>query len=460
MSKLREEVNIPKVNVKQETELFVFAADSISGLLDQIKSAQKSAFGISNGELPDLAAKFAKNIDEKNDVRIAIISGSVDDLLSQLNAVEEKLNFDETELIEEARSGFFAGNSVKKSRVGFLFPGQGSQQLNMARILVERFDWAREMVESSSGNLKAAGINNLPEKIFRNLDEVSDIKQTKEWLAELTKTENAQPAICLASMLWFEYFERLGIKPEVVGGHSLGELSAFCAGGAFDVENLMKLVAVRASAMSNVKKSGAMCALMCDKKRADELLENIDSYVVIANINSPRQTIISGDISAVDEAVKLASDQKIRARKLPVSNAFHSEFVKEAAEILRQNEIFENFDCKQISAGKFPTIISSINGKSIDGNVDLREHFSSQVISQVDFISTVKTISENCDFMVEVGPGRVLSGLVSGISKSEVCIPVESTATVMRDLNSVVASYFVRGGKLNWSAFYENRLIR
>ena len=445
---------------KQETELFVFASDSVSGLLEQIRIAKKDVFGICNGELIDFAAKISRNIDEKNQVRIAIISGTINDFLTQLNDVEKKLNFEETDLIEDSRTGFFAGNSADKARVGFLFPGQGSQQINMSKVLVERFEWAREFVATTSKILSSSGINDLPEKIFKNLDNVYDRNQSKNWLAELTKTENAQPAICLASMLWFKYFEHLGIKAEVVGGHSLGELSAFCAGGAFDTENLIKLVALRAKAMSNVQKEGAMCALMCNKKTADELLENIDGYVVVANINSPKQTIISGDVLAVDAAIKLAKNKKIRGRKLPVSNAFHSEFVKEAADLLSENNLFETIADNQKKDATFPKIISSVNGKPVDKNLELRKHFSSQVISKVDFISTTKTIAENCDFMIEVGPGRILSGLVSGISKDFACIPVEPTATTTKTVNSVVASYFVRGGKVNWSAFYKNRLVR
>jgi len=452
-------MSIFKEETNQDTELFIFSAETVPALIEQIREAWKSVLNSDAEIFVALSAKLAEEINDVHKVRAAVIAGSVEDLVNQLEEAAAKLEekLDSGDLIEEHRAGLFAGNSVNKSRVGFLFPGQGSQQLNMTRTLVERHDWAREIVEKSAGWLEDAGIFDLPGKVYRNSNAAADNDEIKKWQAELTKTENAQPAICLSAMLWLNYLERLGINSEVVGGHSLGELSAFFAGGAFDAETLMRLVAARAKAMANVKKEGAMCALMCDEKRANELIESIDGYVVVANINSPRQTIISGDISAIDEAVKLAAEEKVRGKKLPVSNAFHSEFVKEAADKLLEIDIFENCVPKN-TGSRLPKIISSVNGKEVPHDLDLRLHFSTQVISRVDFISMLKTISDNCDFMIEVGPGRVLTGLVGNISKSVVCLPIESSPSIARDLNTVLASYFVRGGKVNWSELFSNRL--
>ncbi len=439
---------------KQNNELLVFSSDSVSGLIAKLIETKEKALNPENKILAEIARELSTSVDENHQIRVAIIADSTSDLIEQLGSYEEKLNadFEKSSLIEDARAGFFAGNSVSKSQLGFLFPGQGSQQLNMARRLIERYDWAKEIFFNSIGYLKNSGIENLADKVYKTFDENIESDLLKQWQSEITKTEIAQPAICLASVLWFEYLLRLGLKPEVVGGHSLGELSAFYAGDFLDLKTLMQFVALRAKAMASVKKEGAMCALMCDESRATELLKNIDGYLVIANINSPRQTIISGDISAVDEAVKLASAEKVRAKKLPVSNAFHSEFVKEAADCIRKNADFEN-----ITKTSDFEVVSSVDGKIVEKAVDLKNHFSEQVISQVDFISMAKTFFEKCDLMVEVGTGRILTGLIGSISKSETCLPIESKPDIAKDLNIVVASFFVRGGNPNWLLFYENR---
>ena len=122
----------------------------------------------------------------------------------------------------------------------------------------------------------------------------------------LARTEIAQPAICLASLLHARYLAHLGLQPQVVGGHSLGELTAFHLAGAFDEETLIKLAALRGRAMAARRKrslAGAMASLACSRTEAETLIRGIPGYVVVANINSPRQTVVSGEEEAVREVM-------------------------------------------------------------------------------------------------------------------------------------------------------------
>ncbi|MBW2686413.1 MAG: acyltransferase domain-containing protein [Deltaproteobacteria bacterium] len=175
--------------------------------------------------------------------------------------------------------------------------------------------------------------------IFRETDPDLTGELQKEWMRALTQTEVAQPAICLASLLWLQFLERLGVKPFAVAGHSLGELTAFRAAGALDEKAVLQLAALRGKLMGEVPVEGSMASLVCDPDEVRGLLERIDGYVVIANINSATQTVVSGDSAAVTATVELATKNGIRARELPVSAAFHSTHFNDTVAALRETPV-------------------------------------------------------------------------------------------------------------------------
>jgi malonyl CoA-acyl carrier protein transacylase len=228
------------------------------------------------------------------------------------------------------------------------------------------------------------------------------------WNRELAETSVAQPAICFASMLWYERLYRLGITPIAVGGHSLGELTAFYAAKAFDSETLIKLAATRGKAMSATQEViGSMASLSCEKAAAELIVRNCKKgYVVIANINSPIQTVISGQDSAIEEALALALEKGISGKKLNVSNAFHSELISSATQVLKNS----SFIPEHYESHSGIRVVSGVPEKSVSSSkLSLREHFSEQVTSPVDFISLIETLTTLSDIIVEVGPGRVLT---------------------------------------------------
>jgi len=326
----------------------------------------------------------------------------------------------------------------------------------MARTLVQRYGWARELVNQADRWLQEIGIEPISPFIYRLLERAENQTQIQEWLTLLASTKVAQPALCLVSLIWLRYLKNLGIEPVAVGGHSLGELIAFYSAGAFDEKALICLAAMRGKAMSTASENaGIMASLACSQTIATRILEQVKGYVIVANINSPSQTVISGDRLGVEEAVKLAQQQNIQTHLLPVSNAFHSEKVKSAAEYLEKNApIPEQLSPLSVS------LFSSTNGEEIKPGINLKQHFAHQVTSQVDFISMIENMTAKCDLMVEVGSGKVLSGLVSTIPDSCKCFPLESKPGNDFDLNNFLAYYFVNGGEIKWEALYENRLVR
>ena len=444
----------------QDTELFVLSAKSITGLIENVEILREMAQGISMSEMVDLAVKLTQDIDSSQPIRAALIAETPMALLENLQQLEQMLEDmppASGEIRVSPQEDIWIGNNLQGCRVAFLFPGQGSQKLNMARNLVERHSWAREFLEQADNWLQEIGFEPISQYIYRPLERAADQEQIQEWSKQLTRADIASPAICFVSLLWQKYLQRLGIQPVAVGGHSLGELTAFCASGGYDEKTLICLAAMRGKAMSACGDNGSMASLACDRQTAEKLLAIVSGYVVIANINSPTQTVISGDSESVAEIVQRAQSQDIQTRQLPVANAFHSQMMSPAATFLReQAQIPEQLTATSIS------LFSSINGQRLAKGLQLKQHFANQITSQVDFVSLVRTIESECDLMVEVGPGKVLAGLVKSTTNSQypVCLPLESKPGRDRDFNTLLGSFFVRGGEINWQVVYENRLWR
>ncbi len=444
----------------QETELFVLTAGSLDDLRRRAEELREVAVWMSVAELTDLAAQVARDADPAAPLRAALVAGLPTELVERLEQLVAMLGENpppEGEVVVAPRRDVAIGNRVREARVGFLFPGQGSQQLEMARVLVDRFAWARELLEQADAWLREAGSEPVSELIYRPLDRAQGRAQVEEWAEALAQTEVAQPAICLASLLWLRYLERLGLKPAVVAGHSLGELTAFHAAGAFDERTLIALAALRGRAMAAAgDEAGTMASLACSREQAEELAGRANGYVVVANINSPTQVVVSGERAAVEEVTQLAEAEEIQFRLLPVSNAFHSKLVAAAAERLR-----EEAPVPETLGETAVPVYSGVDAQPVPAGADLRAHFGNQVVAQVDFISLVERLAQDCDLFVEVGPGRVLSGLVNAITGgAPSCLPVASEPGADRDLNMALASLFARGAELAWDELYAGRLVR
>jgi enediyne polyketide synthase len=445
----------------QESELLVMGAGSKAAMLENMADLIKTADGISVAELADLAADLSRRLPPDAILRAAIVAGSPDDLTARLAQLETFLRRDETD--DAAGSAvalgpdIWLGMGVDNPRIGFLFPGQGSQQLNMARMLVQRFSWARSLVERADQiTLDLTGLP-VSRLIFRDTDRAPGPEARDRWFSALSRTENAQPAICLASMLWLAFFTRLGIRPEAVGGHSLGELTACFAAGGFDVDTFLKFSARRGLAMSGqTGVPGAMVGLRCDESTALALIPQVNGYLTVASLNSPRQTVLSGGAEAAQAMVRIARENGISAHMLPVSGAFHSRLCADAARQVADMALLS----KPMEAAAC-RIFSSIDGDIIEPGQPLNEHFSRQIQSRVDFIRMARNMAAGSDLIVELGPGRVLTGLTGDVlgETGPACLPVEGTAGGTSDLNRAIGAVFARGVPIHWEVLFESRLI-
>lgn len=282
------------------------------------------------------------------------------------------------------------------SITAFLFPGQGSQFVGMGKDHYDQNPEFRNLVNSADEILGFS----LSSVMFEGPEEL------------LRQTENTQPAIFLHSVA---LFQTLGLKPDAVAGHSLGEFSALVACGAVAFEDALKIVRQRGLLMqqAGTQNPGTMAAVI---GMEDAMVEDIcakatsevGKAVVPANYNCPGQLVVSGYESAIDRAIELLLENGCKmAKKLPVSGAFHSPLMQPAFDGLR-----ENLETLKISVPVCP-IYSNFTAESTTDPEVIRQNLLNQLMSPVKWTQTLLAMSSvGINNFTEVGPGKVLQGLV------------------------------------------------
>lgn len=290
------------------------------------------------------------------------------------------------------------------NKYAFVFAGQGSQYFGMGKDFYDQYDYVKSMYNEAT---KILGFN------------LEDICFKENEL--LIQTKYLQPSILVTSCAIYEVIKReLNIKPSVVAGFSLGEYSALYASGVFDFKEIVNLVKHRALYMEEDAKDGAMSAIVgLDLNLLEKIVSGVEG-VFIANYNSPVQYVISGTKLAVKKASELAKKQGAkRVIPLNVSGAFHTQFMSFASlkmyELItsvkykKPNiDLITNYDANKLEVEKLPLIMKK------------------QIKSPVLWIDTIKKIINEykVDKFIEIGPGRVLSGLIRKIDQNQTVINI------------------------------------
>jgi len=257
-------------------------------------------------------------------------------------------------------------------------------------------------------------------------------------LEELKQTENTQPAILTVSVAAYRALEKRGVKPDFVAGHSLGEYSALVAAGGLDFSAAVKLVRARGRYMQEAVPAGegAMAAILgLPPAEVLEICKKAADHEVVspANLNSPEQTVISGNAAAVKRAVEIASQSGAkRAVILPVSAPFHCALMAPAQKRLEHDLRAANF-----TALKIP-LITNVDAEAIATGDEAREALIRQVTSPVRWLDSVhEMIESGVTIFVEVGPGKVLSGLMRQIDRSVRSLNVEDAASLQATIDKI-----------------------
>lgn len=293
-----------------------------------------------------------------------------------------------------------------------LFPGQGSQYVGMGKDFYDAFDEARDIYKAGNRTL---GFD------IAALSFEGD-------LAELTKTHNAQPAILLNSLAVLSVITARGWQPKVVAGHSLGEFSALVAAGVFAPMDALMIVRRRGELMyeAGLEQPGTMAAIMgLDEPGVQGAVDEAarDGVVVIANYNSPDQYAISGEIEAVDHAVEAAKQAGARrAMRLQVSGAFHSPLMEQTSDAL--TSYLGKFERGKLKV----SWIANVTGDTVEDDGAVVDLLSRQLSSPVQWVTSMRSLAHsNKGPVMEVGPGKVLTGLMKRIEPET---PVDPVGTV------------------------------
>jgi [acyl-carrier-protein] S-malonyltransferase len=307
-------------------------------------------------------------------------------------------------------------------KLAFLFPGQASQYCGMGRELAANFPESKAVFDAADS---ALGFS-ITQTCFDGTEEA------------LRLTENTQPAILTVSIAAYRALERQGIVPDFVAGHSLGEYSALVAAGGVDFSAAVKLVRARGKYMQEAVPAGqgAMAAILglSPSEVADVCKKAAENEVVSpANLNSPEQTVISGSAAAVKRAVEIASQNGAkRAVILPVSAPFHCALMMPA-----QQRLEPDLRATQFHALKIP-LITNVDAEAITTGDEARDALVRQVTAPVRWLDSVREMIESgVTVFVEVGPGKVLTGLLRQIDRSVRVFNVEDSASLQSTMEKL-----------------------
>lgn len=341
---------------------------------------------------------------------------------------------------DEESAGIARGNASAPPDVAFLFSGQGSQYVGMGRELYAAEPVFRRVIDECEQALAAL----LPKPLTKLMFESER--------AELEQTAHLQPALFALEVALAALWKSWGVTPSIVAGHSLGEFSAACVAGVFDVATGAKLVAMRGRLMQSVRGQGRMAAVMADDATVRRAIGSRD--ISIAAINGPTQTVISGYASAVDELARELSDRGVRVHPLDVSHAFHSS---------QMEEMLAEFE---VEARRYTyrepriDIVSNVTGK-LWGTAETDDpagYWRRHARAPVAFAGVINTlVVHGCRTFVEIGPNPVLLGMARQCIVPDDALWLPSLKHDRREqeqLTETASRLYSAGVRIDWSGFY------
>ena len=303
------------------------------------------------------------------------------------------------------------------SKIGFVYAGQGSQVVGMGKSFYDNYQIAKD--------------------VFDNIDLDIDLKKIcfEGPIEELSKTSNTQPCMVTVAIIATRLLKENGIVPDYVAGLSLGEYSALNAAGVLTDNDAIDLVRFRGQAMERAAagiESKMFAIIGLDRELLNEAVNEAKDlgFVAIANYNCPGQLVIAGEVDAVTKASELALEKGARrAIPLNTSGPFHTELLAPASKELKEKFTTVTFNEMQI-----PVVFNS-SAKELEPGTSIAKMLEKQVMSSVYFEDSIRyMISKGVDTIIEIGPGKVLSGFIRKIDKSIKTYQVEDQASLEKTL--------------------------
>ena len=327
-----------------------------------------------------------------------------------------------------------------KPKVCFMFPGQGSQYVDMMKDLASKYKVVQDTFDEADRLLVDIIGQNLTDTVWSKPGETKE--QIAEREAAIKRTEMTQPAVLTADIAMMRLLSSFGIKPDVVMGHSLGEYAAAIAAGIFDFENGLKAVCTRGKVMSEIRveDNGKMASIAAPVEKVEPELSRVAGYVAVANKNCPTQTVIAGASKSVDDAIAMFTAMGIQAVQIPVSHAFHSEIVHPA---MPQYRAF--LDTLQFHSPTMP-ITTNVTAEFYPSDPEkIKDLMVTQISHSVEWIKQLKTTYDSgVRLFVECGPKRVLSALAT------------NTLADKKDIKVVASNHPKKGGIVEFNDLFAN----
>jgi acyl transferase domain-containing protein/NAD(P)H-dependent flavin oxidoreductase YrpB (nitropropane dioxygenase family)/NAD(P)-dependent dehydrogenase (short-subunit alcohol dehydrogenase family) len=344
-------------------------------------------------------------------VCLAIVTTSGDDLRQKLAQAREKFKSPGIIQTADPRGIYFSDRPLAQGgKIAFLFPGQGSQYPDMLRDLAIHFPEVRETFEQTDEVLAQWFPKPLSSYVFPPPAFTSEEQQVQR--QALTQTNVAQPALGAADMALFGLLEGLGVRPDLLAGHSYGEYPALCAAGVIELETLAILSEARGRAIIEAAEDnlGTMVAVRADAETITPIVEPV-AGVWIANLNAPKQTLISGTNEGIAEAVKRLEAEGINVRAIPVACAFHSPLVAPA-----QQRLAEALSCAHFTTPVVEVFSNTTAAPYPREPLTIRELLAEHLVHPIRFVDEIDAMyAAGARLFVEVGPRNVLTGLVGQI---------------------------------------------
>jgi phosphopantetheine--protein transferase-like protein len=363
------------------------------------------------GNAADLASRYREEA-ARSELRFGFAAPDVETTVKKLELIRQGLA-DPSKAAAFPTRGIHAcqGSSRRaKTGVAFLFPGQGSQYPFMLRDLAERFPIVAHTLQEADEVLTSLGLQAVTAGMFPAADRESAAADGDA--DPMKDTQFLQPMILAANTAMFRLLTQMGVRPVAAAGHSLGEYAACVAAGVFSFRDALEAVAVRGREMARVSIAdpGLMMSIPADARLVEEVLAEVDGYVVPANKNSPKQTVISGETLAVKKAGELFRARGLEGVLLPVSAAFHSGVVAPAREPFMKT--LERLDLKPPLVPVLSNVTGDFYPVGPAAPAKIRDLLGKQFAAPVEWVKTLRRLySDGVRLFVECGPKRVLTNL-------------------------------------------------
>ncbi|MDR3218449.1 MAG: SDR family NAD(P)-dependent oxidoreductase [Dysgonamonadaceae bacterium] len=402
------------------SELFVFRGDTLEEAKQQVGQV-KSLLTV-NADIPlkNIAFTLASATDKV--VQVSVVASDAEDLLSKIEIV----------LSGKDGQNIYYRKAID-GKVAFLFSGQGSQRVNMARDLFVAFPKMRSLLSQNSEYEKII----FPSAVF-------DIGSQKALNEAITDTRNSQPLLGIVDYAIASYLRFLGIEPDLVAGHSYGELPALCFAGAFKPEKLVALSRKRAESILGAIEDdkGKMLAVAIPEEKLNELLQD-ETEVWAVNFNSTKQTVLAGTTPGLTAFMEKLTAQNIAFKEINVACAFHSPLLAQSKDLYA--EVLKNVSFHRTTIPVWSNTTAELYPKNAVG---IRERLTEHLIKPVLFSKEVQNMyAEGARIFIETGPGNVLNGLVQDTLGSEI-VTIQTEAKEKEGLSfllNALAQYLATG---------------